>query len=88
MDGHCLLFEELTIEIGVDTKYLQQINCGAPSQIYSLSRCLLPSSDITPPSELVISKALEHAEKLGKIKAIYNYENHQYIIEFGGLKEQ
>ena len=76
----------MSIDIGVDTKYLQQISHGLPTQMYSISRCLLPNAETTVMTETIISKALEHAEKLGKIKAIYNYPNYQYVVEFGHLK--
>lgn len=77
-DGNCLLFEELTIEVETDNKYVQITNNMLPHS-YLIDRVNLPNSESVNITEPMTHKVLNHCEKLGKIKAIYTY-GQRYVV--------
>ena len=53
---------------------------------YHIQKVHLPNYYLIEESEKMRDKLLQHCEKLGKVKAIYNF-NSEYIVEFLGLQE-
>lgn len=84
-DGNCLMFEELSVSVDIDTKYLQKISTALPSA-YSIERMLLPGWQAVPITEPMLQKVLAHCEKVNKVKAIYTFGT-KYVVEFAQLED-